>query len=356
MDYITYLKKEIEKAIFVQIKKDITLNINESPVLSAGDYPILPKDVMYIAQNNTDSIPADVLIRGMIYLIACDKDFKLNDKYISFLKAFKGIESYIIMEIEKNKKDELKKSIIYASTLCIIKNTKENRMNRIYLLMEHLNRTGLAFLEEEILRSLEELKQKYPEYGPLNYNLGEYYLDKDMDLAKHYFRISLDDKKTHEMADKILEKIRVTEEYDKAVEMVKAGQGDEALKILIPYCSMCPDNLDAKYYTAVSYRQLKDNYNALFYLNELTTIAERPEVYNEIGLNLAELGEFEAAREYFKKALKIKPDDSSIICNIGVCDLNLGETAEAKKAFTLAARINPNDEVAINWLNELEEE
>lgn len=356
MDYITYLKKEIEKTIFIQIKKDIILNMKGNPVLSAGDYPILPKDVIHIAQNETDSIPAEAIIRGMIYLIACDKDFNLNNKYISFLKSFRGVESYIIMEIEKNKKDELKKSIIYASTLCEIRNTKENKMNRIYLLMEHFNRTGLNFLEEEILRSLEDLKLKNPEYGPLNYHFGEYYLNKDMDLAKHYLRISLDDPKTHEMANQILEKIRVTEEYDSAVEMVKAGQGDEALKILIPYCNICPDNLDAKYFTAVSYRQLGDNYNAMLYLKELTTIAERPEVYNEIGLNLAELGEFEASKEYFKKALKIKPDDSSIICNIGVCNLNLGEIDEARKAFGLAARINPNDEVAIKWLNELEEE
>lgn len=356
MDYITYLKKEIEKTIFIQIKKDINLNIKGNPILKAGDYPILPEDVFYIAQNNIDSIPADAIIRGMIYLTACDREFKLNNKYISFLKSFEGIESYIIMEIEKNKKDELKKSIIYASTLCELKNTKENNMNRIYLLMEHFNRTGLTFLEEEIIKSLQDLRVKYPDYGPSNYHLGEYYLNKDMDLAKLYLRKSLDDPKTQDMAIEILEKIRVTEEYDRAVEMVKAGQGEEALKILIPYCQMRPDNLDAKYYTAVSYRQLGDNYNAMLYLKELTEIAERPEVYNEIGLNLAELGEFEASKEYFKRALKIKPDDSSIICNIGVCELNLGETDEAKKAFELASRINPEDEVAINWLTELEEE
>lgn len=354
MNYKSYLKKEIEKAIFIEIKKDVTLRVKGNPSLKAGDYPLLPEDVVDLAQRGVDSLPAEAIIKGMVYVIACDRNFKYSDKYIEFLKSLEGIESYFVMNIDKNKGNDIKKSIIYATALCEIDNKKESKMNRVYLLMEQYDRTGIEHIKDEILENLEELSERYPEYGPPNFHLGDYYLDKDMDLAKLYFKKSIKDPLTKQKAYEILEKIRITDEYDGAVELVKSGNGSDALRTLIPYCDTYKENLDAKYYTAIAFRQIGDNYKAIYYLQELINVAERPEVYNEIGLNLAELGEFEAAREYFKKALRIKPDDSSIICNIGVCHLNLGDEAEAKKAFELASRINPKDDVAEKWLMEME--
>lgn len=75
-----------------------------------------------------------------------------------------------------------------------------------------------------------------------------------------------------------------------------------------------------------------------------------------MGLNLASLGYFNEALVYFKNALKIKPDDATIICNIGVCYLYLGDKNKAKENFELASRIDKQDEVAKKWLETLKED
>ena len=101
ISYEQYLKKEIEKTMFIETNKDLSVNIKGNPILKKGEYPLLPQDVISFAQRGLDGVPADAIINGMLYIIACDPVFKYNDSYIEFLKSIDGIENYIIMNIEK---------------------------------------------------------------------------------------------------------------------------------------------------------------------------------------------------------------------------------------------------------------
>lgn len=109
MDYVSYLKDELQNLLFVEIARDINLGgiIN----LKKGEYPVHSSDFVKITEGGNGNIPAGAIINGMIYVLACDKNFKYNNSYISILKSIKGIESYIIMEIEKNKKTNSKKAL-----------------------------------------------------------------------------------------------------------------------------------------------------------------------------------------------------------------------------------------------------
>lgn len=354
MNYELYLKKEIEKSMFIETNKDLIVNIKGNPILKKGEYPLMPQDVVSFAQRGIEGVPADAIINGMLYIIACDPAFKYNDKYIEFLKSIEGIEDYIIMNIEKNKASDLKKALIFSTALLAVRPDKKYSMNRCYLLMELYEKSGMEAISTEIIKSLEGIIAEYPDFAEPSYYLGEYYAEKDLDKSKFYLRKCMNDPKIYEKASELLEKIHSIENYDDAVDMVKAGNGQEALKTLIPYTENHPQNLDAKYYTAVAYRQAGDPYRALDYLDNLLNYGETLEVYSEIALNLAALNDFESALGYFKKALKIMPDDSGIICNIGVCHLSLGQTVEAKHAFELAYRINPKDEIAKEWLKKIE--
>lgn len=353
MNYEIYLKREIEKTVFIETNKDLIVNIKGNPVLKKGEYPLLPQDIVGFAQKGLDGVPGDAIINGMIHIIACDPNFKYNNIYIDFLKSIEGIESYIIMNIEKYKSNETKKAVIFATALLAVNPEKKYAMNRCYLLMELYEKVRLESVGGEILKSLEKLLTEYPDFAEPSYYLGEYYLDKDLDKAKLYLRKCINDPKIHDRASELLERIHSIENYDNAVDMVKAGNGQEALKILIPYVENNPQNLDAQYYTAVAYRQIRDPYKALDYLDNLLNYGETLEVLSEIGLNLASLNDFESALEYFTKALKIIPSDSGVICNMGVCHLGLGNMDEAKHAFELASRINPKDEISKEWLKKI---
>lgn len=351
MSFEAYMKKEIEKAVFIEINRDISLDMKGNPILKKGEYPLIPTDVMHVAKEGIDGIPVPSLINGMIYLVGCDKSFVYNNKYIEFLKSIDEIKSYIIMQIEKNIKEDVKKSVVFVNALSNIEPSEQNMYNRVLILKEFYEKTSLDFIKEEILASLDRIINAYPEYIPAHFELGQYYLDKNMDMAKIHLRKCLDDKRLSSEAYDLLDKIRVIENYDKAVELVKEGLGAKALEILLPYIVDNPENPDAIYYVAVALRQIEEFDKALFYLNKLSIYGERPEILSEIALNMASLNDFEGALEYFKKSLKLMPDNSDTVCNIGACYLNLGEIDEARKTFELASRLNPKDDVAKKWID-----
>lgn len=357
MSYNSYLKREIEKALFIEIGRDIPMVLNgRELILKKGEYPILPKDMVKMAEENAkgSGIKLPVLVDGMIYIVGCDKEFKYTSLYEDFLRENKGISSYIISKIEQKKSTDMKEALIYLNALCEINNKKENLYNRVIHLMNMFEKLNLEFLEDEIIKSLEYLVEEYEDFPLPFYHLGEYYINSDRDKAKIYLRKCLDFEETRLDANDLLDRIKSVEEYDLAIEKVREGNGEEVLKTLHIITQEEPENLDAKYYLAVALRQSQQFQKALMVLKELNDNIERQEVYAEIALNLASLSDYKSALTYFKKALEIKPDEIGIVCNIGVCHLSLGEVEEAKKAFSLANRINPDDEISASWLKQIE--
>ncbi|GFR36686.1 tetratricopeptide repeat protein [Thermobrachium celere] len=214
---------------------------------------------------------------------------------------------------------------------------------------------GLDF-SDEIEKSLKDVLKVNPDNPTANFNLCLYYLNTDRDLSKYYLRKCLQSPITKKDAEDLLYKIESIESYDRAVDLIKQQQYKQALNILIPLIEQEPQNLNAIYYTAICYRNLNLYEKALYYLNMLKNKPERPEVLVEIGLNLASLMYFEDVLEYFKKALKLKPDDSTIISNIGVCYYYLGQANKAKEAFELSLRLNNSDEITKKLLEIIKED
>lgn len=357
MDYHSYLKSEIEKIVFIEIKEELTLHMEGAPVLKKGDYPVLSEDLIRNAKAGIETLTPNMLIRGMLFMLACDAEFKWNDSYREFLRSIPELNSYIILEIQNAEQQSLKLSVLYAEALTVLFPKKEYSYNKVLLLMQLYENTSLAFLEEEILEQLKQLVLLYEDFIKPYYHLAEYYLDKDMDLAKMYLQRcrEKDNGEIAERAEALLQRIGRVDQFDEAVKYIKAGEGAAALKILIPISCDEPENFDAKYYAAVAYRQTENYTKALLYLKELTDFAERAEVYSEIALNLAELDAYGEAMDYLKKALKITPDDTGILCNMGVCQLNMGELSEALKTFELVHRMDPQDEIALSWIEQIQE-
>jgi len=351
MDFHQYIKNELDNILFVEIGRDITFANGKR--IEKGEYPISSSDIIKVAKNGHGEIPVTFLINGMVYVLGCDEKFKYNQNYIEKLKSIDGIENYLILEIEKSAKDNKKRALIYASTLCILNPNKSNLYNRCVILMNIYDETKQDFFVPEIVESLKKITENYPGFIPANFNLGKYYTSKDLDMAKHYLSKCKHDKDYGEESVKILKEIDAVENYDNAVAMVKQGHGAQALKYLITYCNDNPDDPNAKFYTAIALRQSGNFEDALVYLKDLINYGRTANVLSEIALNLASLKKFGPALKYFGEALKIAPDDEAIICNIAVCYLNLGMFDEAKTNFEKAFSLNPDDKIAEEWLNKL---
>ena len=353
MDYDGFLKTEIEKTIFIEFKKDMSFEADYSTVIPAGFYPILPKDMVAVARDGSGNIPLQAIIDGMLYMISCDREFKYNESYIECLKKVEDIKNYIIMKIEKTRKTSRKTAVIYATALSILYPCRINDLNRIYELVEYSKVSPGAFMDEEIKFSLEKAAEDYPDYTPTCLYLAEYYINSDRDRAKMLLNKALTNPESSGRASELLQRIKQVEDYDRAVEMVKQGQGPEALETLEGVLENNPENPDVRYYTSVALRQAGDYERALGMLEDLVKNCALPEVLSEAGLDYAYIGDFQSAAEKFQQALEMKPKDPELLCNMGVCWLSLGQIDKAKEAINKAHALNPKDEIITKWLAQI---
>lgn len=73
-----------------------------------------------------------------------------------------------------------------------------------------------------------------------------------------------------------------------------------------------------------------------------TGLQERAEEYNEDGLQLFRQGDYVYARESFKAALALKPEDPALLYNIGSCYDRLGKSAKAEQYYNACLQRAPN--------------
>ncbi len=73
-----------------------------------------------------------------------------------------------------------------------------------------------------------------------------------------------------------------------------------------------------------------------------TAIQERADEYNQDGLELFEQGEYVLARESFKAALALKPQDPGLLCNVGRCYDRVGKSAQAEQFYNACLQRSPN--------------
>ncbi|GFR35680.1 tetratricopeptide repeat protein [Thermobrachium celere] len=355
MNYREYLKKELDNIVFIEIKKDIEYNLKNKFILESGDYPINIDNFKKIVVNKEENIKLNYILDGIITVLGVDENFKLKDKYIKFLSSIDGIQSYIINIIETNKASNIKKSIIFANVLCLLFKTEVNLINKFYLMNELSQKMNidLTYAIEETLKEILEIN---PDSPSANYNLALLYLNSDRELAKHFLRKCLNYPITKKDAQELLDELEEVENYDNAIELIKKEDYYNALKLLLPIVDKNLDNLNAIYYTAYCYRNLGNSQKAIYYLNLLPKEPQILEVLVEKGINMAQLGYFDEAISIFRDALKLKPDDQTVICNIGVCQYYNGQLNEALNTLELALRLNKNDEVAAKWLQIVKEE
>ena len=86
----------------------------------------------------------------------------------------------------------------------------------------------------------------------------------------------------------------------------------------------------------------------------LSIVPGQVDALNELGLCLANLGQFEEAIERFTEAYKKRPKDYEILCNRGMTYLQMGIIDKAKEDIQKAYDENPLDEITIACMKEIE--
>jgi Tfp pilus assembly protein PilF len=72
------------------------------------------------------------------------------------------------------------------------------------------------------------------------------------------------------------------------------------------------------------------------------TAQERMQQFNEDGVFLFRQGQYEAARQSFEAALRLKPEDAGLLYNLGQCHDRLGEAPKAEPLYKQCLEEAPN--------------
>ncbi|MBQ9238037.1 MAG: tetratricopeptide repeat protein [Treponema sp.] len=74
--------------------------------------------------------------------------------------------------------------------------------------------------------------------------------------------------------------------------------------------------------------------------------SDQADTYNELAICALEAGDYTAARAHLERALRLAPENTKILSNMGCLALRQGQPEEAARYFKIVLEYNPNDIIA----------
>jgi len=77
------------------------------------------------------------------------------------------------------------------------------------------------------------------------------------------------------------------------------------------------------------------------------------DTHNELALCLIQQDDLQGARQELESALKLEPENTKVISNLGIVALKSGNDAEAAAFFRTVSELDPTDPLAADYLERL---
>lgn len=136
--------------------------------------------------------------------------------------------------------------------------------------------------------------------------------------------------------------------FQQSIALLQQGASHEALKILAKLDQAMPSNPGILYFTATGHSIAGNKHKAIqTYERVLRLHPQFIEAYNNLGLDLAYLGEHQRALIFFDQALVIRPDFFECRLNKGISLAKLGLTTDAINCFEEVLQNQPQNLVAM---------
>lgn len=346
MDINSFLKNKLASVLFLEVSKDavkkvFNVQLDENICIPVQSHNLMDK---VKGGNSFESIPGDLMVEGMFFVLGADEEFRYCSSYKKILQGIpKSVEFIKGVVYKYIKNEQLEDAYILMKGLLEIEENIEN-FDKIITLLENLRRENSMFKDEEmdILKRAEGVSgyaRPFIYEAILNKEKGE--LEKSLLCLETY--LSKGGEETTEITE-LKCSLKVSIDYERGKELVYS-EPEEALKILIPLTDEFGDDAALFFYIAVGYRMLENYEKAIYYLLEALNIdSDLVEVVNELGINYASIGNYEEAVRYFRKAFEVTKN-VEICTNLIMCYLNTGNMDMARRHLDIAVKLNPEDEI-----------
>ena len=128
----------------------------------------------------------------------------------------------------------------------------------------------------------------------------------------------------------------------RAMELVRAGQGDAASAVLLRVLEAAPEDPNALQLLGMIARTARDNESAtMLFKRSLASDPTQPHVLNNLGNALLDLGRQEEAIEAYHAAVRLQPSYADALTNLGLAQLTAGDAAAAHGTLRKAVEAAP---------------
>ncbi len=198
-----------------------------------------------------------------------------------------------------------------------------------------------------------------PSEPTIHYNAAFFFLhhrsfDKAREHLDFYARHGDDQARVREAA-RIVREIDAQGLVDglfrKAYDMVRLGREEEGVAAARAFLEVHPDVPHAWFLLGWGLRRLARWAEARdAFLRSLEIGAPHADLLNELAICLMELGDLAESDRRLRAALRLEPENTKIISNMGIVALRRGRGEEARGYFRTVLEIDPEDPVARSYL------
>lgn len=366
-----YYLQKVDNVTFIELKPSASVKVGEDKLKTDIPYPMLVNNLVDEIKEKRaqDEIRLDLLVDGMIYIVAVDPNFMYVKEYIEILsKIHKDIDKYLLYRgFGLLKEEKTEDALIYFKAMTQIFPQNPQGFYNYALTLENiaLNKfkvnnvtEGEVFLKEST-SVLEDILDVDSNFELTYYKLGFHYkhakLYKKAQIIWEKFMELSEDEDLMEEVRSGLGDIAEDVKYEEGYNYVLSGQPEKGLEILLELKEKYTDWWNLLFMIGLAYRQIGDYSSAIKEFENVVAINDQQvDALNELAMCYATVGKFELSIEKMNKAVALKPEDSELLCNRGMILLNFNKVEEAKGDIMKAYEMNPNDEVTLTCKKQLE--
>ncbi|OPJ57503.1 tetratricopeptide repeat protein [Clostridium oryzae] len=339
------VSSKLSELLFLELKEEVLLKIFGYTSDNELYFPIKSKNIINDLQSGDqlENIPVKYFIEGMSFILGCDNQFRYAKEYLRILKknswSMQLINSFIAESIKNSQQIDAYVFLRAEYTVDESSVNYEKLISFIYESKEVYN----AYKDDFLDIVSEGKNKKYAMaflYESLYFNdTGDY--SSAWDSLNLYYSY---DGKNNESILRYKDDLMIMADFEKGKDNVNADP-KLAFKLLVPLIDKLPDNAFLYFYIAVACRNLGLYEKAIYYLNEAKSIDDTIiDIYNEIGLNYAQIGNFQEAIKYFRKIFEAtKAID--VCTNLIMCYINIGDKKNALLHLEIAKKMNKDDDI-----------
>ena len=356
----------LDNIVYISIPEDI-----EKP----ADLPIDPAILMPVempagsSRFDLQELSWAMIISAMLRILAYDPGHEHADYYRSLITAVRpDIKSELLESgvIKARNKDFSVAEEIFLSLTNLFEDDIAVALNLALVYEEHGEAYEKIGKDEYADRYYEKAFDAYknaldvdPDSPDAHMYVATFFMKRrNFEKALIHFEAFLglsDDTKKQKKAREMITRLKNRSHYDvlftEAYDFIKIGKEKEGIERITRFLEANPSVWNAWFLLGWAHRRL-GNYSEgrdAFY-KAIEHGSTEADTHNELAICLLELGSYAESRRELETALRMEPENTKIISNLGILAIKQDEPEKAAGFFRTVLEIDPDDEMAMQYM------